>query len=303
MKNKVWVEKYRPKEWKDFIFPEKDKLKKMLETPFSMPHLLLVSATPGTGKTTLGKLIIHQLKAECLVLNSSDDRKIEVVRDKVKSFASTRSTNSKVPKIVLMDELDGTPKLTQEALRNLMETFSSNCKFILTANNINKIHEAVVSRCIQLKFTEPKKSDIYIRLINICTEENLECDEAGIKKLIDIHYPSIRNIINHLQDLKNGNKSIKIENIKKQDEEFEQLWNKIKQSKFSEVREYILLNNIDVRSLNKYIWNQIINIQLTQTTALIIQQLCENEYRFSVGADYNIIFITSLIKIISLLNK
>ena len=303
MREKVWIEKYRSSTWDNFIHPDKDKLKKMIETPSSMPHLLLVSSTPGTGKTTLAKLLIKLLGADYLILNSSSDRKIETIRDKIVGFASTKSMKKDMPKIVLMDELDGTPKLTQEALRNVMETFSGNCKFIITANNLNKIHEAVQSRCVRLEFTQPDKADIYKHLETICSSEGLVFDETGLNKIVDIHYPSIRNMINHLQDLSIQSKAVKIENIKKFGEEFDDLWNKIKEGKFTEAKTYILQNNVNVRALNKHIWTDVLNMDLTAKVAAIMTQLAENEYRFSVGAENNIIFITSLIKIIGLWRK
>jgi len=303
LRDKVFTEKYRPVKWEYFISPEKEKLKKMLENPFSMQHLLLVSSTPGTGKTSLAKLIFNLLQPEYLIINSSNDRKIEVIRDKIVAFASTKSTNSSVPKFVLLDELDGTTKLVQEALRNVMETYANNCKFIITANNINKIHEAIVSRCISINFTQPDKNSIKGLLIHICNEESLKYDAAGIDKLVDIHYPSIRNMINYLQDLKIGSKDVRIENIKLISDVFDTLWNQIKQAEFGTIKEYIIANNVDVRQLNKHIWTRLLDEQLTSKTANLILQLAENEYRFAVGSDQQVVFISGLIKIITILKK
>ena len=125
-KKKVWTEKYRPSKVSEMVGDFKEKILKHLEDFNSMQHLLLYSKTPGTGKTSLAKAIINEVGADALVLNSSDDRKIDVIRDKVKEFSITQSTQVGKRRIVFLDEFDGMLKASQDALRNVMETYTSN---------------------------------------------------------------------------------------------------------------------------------------------------------------------------------
>ena len=141
--NQVWTEKYRPKEWDGLICDFKEKFIRLLKEPKQMQHILLFSQKPGTGKTTIAKIIINQLKADNLQLNASDERKMEVIREKIKTFVKSMSSNPGVPRIVFLDECDGMLKASQEALRSLMEEYTDNAKFILTCNNIDKIIEPI----------------------------------------------------------------------------------------------------------------------------------------------------------------
>ncbi len=140
----------------------KEKIIKYLEDPASIPHFLLYSKSPGTGKTTLAKAIINELelKRDSLVLNSSDDRKIDTIREKVKEFSMTKGTKPGIRRVVFLDEFDGMLKASQDALRNIMETYASNVFFILTCNNINKVIEPLQSRCLKVAFTYPDKKEV-----------------------------------------------------------------------------------------------------------------------------------------------
>ena len=152
----MWTEKYRPKQISEMVGDFKDKIRKYMESPATMQHLLLHSIVPGTGKTTLAKAIIEELGADKLVLNSSDDRKIEAVREKVNGFVRTKSSVPGMRRIVFMDEADGLTGAAQDALRNLMETYSENALFILTCNTLTKISDAIQSRCVNIQFAIPK---------------------------------------------------------------------------------------------------------------------------------------------------
>lgn len=197
----IWTEKYRPTSLGEFIASDKDELEKLIN-PVKLPHLLLVSKTPGTGKTSLAKIIINKLGADALILNSSDDRKIEVVREKVNQFASSLSSKPNVPRIIFMDEFDGMTGIAQDALRNVMETYYSNCRFILTANNLNKIIEPLQSRCFRVDLKMPEKADIVNRLKYIAKQEAVKAESDEVfTKIADIHYPNIRDSIKMLQQL------------------------------------------------------------------------------------------------------
>lgn len=192
------VEKYRPKVVEDVIGFDASRINIGEE----IPHLLLYGP-PGTGKTTLAKIIINKLNADCVVLNASDERGIETVREKVKSFASTMSTNGHI-KIVFLDESDALTPDAQTSLRNLMETYSSNCRFILTANYVNKIIEPLQSRCLKIEFNNLDKGQIIARLKFICESEGVPYEEDALKAIVDANNSDVRKSVNTLEELKSG---------------------------------------------------------------------------------------------------
>ena len=143
--NSLWVEKYRPSKFIDYVGNEhlKSKVEGYLETG-DVPHLLLYGKA-GTGKTTLAKLIVNSLDCDYMIINASDENNVETVRTKVKNFAS--SMGFKKYKIIILDEFDYMSQNAQAILRNLMETFSQHCRFILTCNYVEKVIEPIQSRC------------------------------------------------------------------------------------------------------------------------------------------------------------
>ena len=138
MSNSLWVEKYRPKNLENYIGNEhlKSKVEHYLESG-DVPHLLLYGKA-GTGKTTLAKLIINNIECDYLYINASDENNVDTVRTKVKNFAST--IGFKDTKVIILDECDYITPNAQAALRNLMETFSKHCRFILTCNYVERIY-------------------------------------------------------------------------------------------------------------------------------------------------------------------
>ena len=182
----VWTEKHRPEKIAEVVGDFRDKVEKYLDKPDSIPHFLLYSKAPGTGKTSLAKAIIKQLDCDALYLNSSDDRKIDTIREKVKEFAMTMSSKVGKRRIVFMDEFDGMLKASQEALKNIMETYQKNVIFILTANNIHKVIEPIQSRCQKICLASPNKNEIAQYLEYICKEEGMTCTPDGLKHLVDI---------------------------------------------------------------------------------------------------------------------
>jgi len=293
-KKSIWTERYRPTKVSEMVGDFRDKILKYLDDPNAIPHFLFHSNAPGTGKTTLAKCIINELDCDALILNSSDDRKIEVVRDKVKQFAITRSSKQGKRRCVFLDEFDGMLKASQDALRNLMETYSSNCFFILTCNNLNKVIEPLKSRCKIIKFAYPNKEEISAYLKMICANEDMNCTDDGIVKLIELNYPSIRNCVITLQDLKVEQKDVTVETVKPHDEVYETLWKKLKAKDWFYIKEAVLQTTVNPRELNTYFWKKAL---ISEPINLkIIQITCRNEKDIAWGADEKIIIITSLIE-------
>ena len=290
-KNKIWTEKYRPKKVKDVVGEAKTKILKYLEKPDSIPSFLFYSSQAGTGKTSLAKAIINELGCDALVLNSSDDRTLEVVREEVKNFAMTQSTNG-MKRCIFMDEFDGNTKIAQDALRNVMETYSFNVFFILTANNVNKVIPPIQSRCVMIQFSYPEKEDIYNYLEEVCKAEDMDYTEEGIKTLIDKNYPSIRNCVIALQDLYTIGLPVLKENVKPAEPMFEHMWQLYLQKKQKELFEEVLKHTIHIRELNKYFWYKAARSE-PQDIRMI--QLCAHiEDSMARGSDETIIFATKI---------
>ena len=197
MSNSLWVEKYRPKNLENYIGNEhlKSKVEHYLESG-DVPHLLLYGKA-GTGKTTLAKLIINNIECDYLYINASDENNVDTVRTKVKNFAST--IGFKDTKVIILDECDYITPNAQAALRNLMETFSKHCRFILTCNYVERIIDPIQSRCQSFQIIPPSKQEVAKHLHKILVKENVIDKPEDIKILVETGYPDIRRIINSAQ--------------------------------------------------------------------------------------------------------
>jgi len=193
----LWVEKYRPSNLDTYIGNDqlKSKVKVYLESG-DLPHLLLFGKA-GTGKTTLAKLLVNNIECDYLYINASDENNVETVRSKVKNFASTMGF--KDYKIIILDECDYITPNAQAALRNLMETFSKHCRFILTCNFVERIIDPIQSRCQTFQVIPPNKNDVAKHLHNILTQENVDYDREDLAILVNSGYPEIRRVINGAQ--------------------------------------------------------------------------------------------------------
>ena len=195
--NTLWVEKYRPETLDTYIGNDhlKSKVKVYLESG-DLPHLLLYGKA-GTGKTTLAKILVKNIECDYIYINASDENNVETVRTKVKNFAST--IGFKDFKIIILDECDYITPNAQAALRNLMETFSKHCRFILTCNYVERIIDPIQSRCQSFQIVPPFKTEVAQRLNQILEEEEVNFELEELKILINSGYPDIRRIINTAQ--------------------------------------------------------------------------------------------------------
>jgi len=197
VKHSLWVEKYRPTQLDNYIGNDhlKSKVSVYLESG-DIPHLLLFGRA-GTGKTTLAKLLVNNIDCDYLYINASDENSVDVVREKVKNFAST--LGFKDMKVIILDECDYITPNAQAALRNLMETFSKNCRFILTCNYVERIIDPIQSRCQSFQIIPPDRKQVAQHLANILTNESVEYDIKDIATIVNSGYPDIRRVINGSQ--------------------------------------------------------------------------------------------------------
>jgi DNA polymerase III delta prime subunit len=197
LKHTLWVEKYRPTQLDNYIGNDhlKSKVSVYLESG-DIPHLLLFGRA-GTGKTTLAKLLVNNIDCDYLYINASDENSVDVVREKVKNFAST--LGFKDMKVIILDECDYITPNAQAALRNLMETFSKNCRFILTCNYVERIIDPIQSRCQSFQIIPPDRKQVAQHLANILNNENVQYDIKDIATIVNGGYPDIRRVINGAQ--------------------------------------------------------------------------------------------------------
>jgi len=197
MSNTLWVEKYRPSNVDTYIGNEHllEKVSIYLDSG-DLPHLLLYGKA-GTGKTTLAKILVKNIECDYLYINASDENNVDTVRTKVKNFAST--IGFKDLKVIILDECDYITPNAQAALRNLMETFSKHCRFILTCNYVERIIDPIQSRCQSFQIIPPSKVEVAKHLHNILVQENVIDKPEDIKVLVESGYPDIRRVINSAQ--------------------------------------------------------------------------------------------------------
>src|SRR4030042_3577488 len=204
MVSSIWTEKYRPSKFYELVGQD-DIVKRVesLTNTMNIPHLLFAGPA-GTGKSTLALIIVKELfgknwRENYLELNASDERGINVVREKVKTFARTKSLGNVPFKVIFLDEADALTPEAQQALRRTMENYSATCRFILSCNYSSKIIDPIQSRCAIFRFKLLEKKDIERRIKIIAEKENLEITEKTIESLYESSEGDCRRVINLLQ--------------------------------------------------------------------------------------------------------
>ena len=256
----LFVEKYRPDTLDNYIGNEhlKSKVEHYLETG-DLPHLLLFGKA-GTGKTTLAKILVKNIECDYLYINASDENNVDTVRNKVKQFAST--VGFKDMKVIILDECDYITPNAQAALRNLMETFSKHCRFILTCNFVERIIDPIQSRCQSFQIIPPSRNEVAKHLHNILIQENVMDTPEDIKILVEMGYPDIRRVINSAQrNIVNGKIKLDTSSIIQNDYKLKLL--KIletqnKKTAFKEIRQLLADNKVtDFADLFRLLYDEV----------------------------------------------
>ena len=206
LSNIMWVEKYRPKKMTELVNQKEivGSINSMLKKQSELPHLLF-SGSAGVGKTTAALCLSSEILREhwrtyTLELNASDERGINMVRERVKKFSRFAGLDTEIPfKIIILDEADEMTSDAQTALRRIIEDTSKICRFILIANNLSKIIAPIQSRCVVFKFTRISDKDIISQLKFIAKQEKIKTDEKGLQAICDSTSGDLRHAINILQ--------------------------------------------------------------------------------------------------------
>jgi len=194
----LWVEKWRPTTLADYVFRDNEQ-KQQVESWIksgAIPHLLF-SGSPGVGKTTLAKVLLHEIGADwgdVLEINASRERGIDIIREKITNFSATLPFGDF--KYVILDEADYTTEGAQAALRGAMEQYANTVRFILTCNYPHRIIPAIHSRCQGFHIERLDETDFMVRLGQVLAEEDVEFDIDTLELYVKAAYPDLRKCIN-----------------------------------------------------------------------------------------------------------
>ena len=296
----LWTEKYRPAGFSDIRGQaEIVKSVKAFVDQQNLPHLLFTGPA-GVGKTSLSLVIVKKLfgdlwRQNLLELNASDERGIDVIRNKVKDFARTKAIGNVPFKIIYLDECDALTREAQQALRRTMENYTQTCRFILSANYSSKIIEPIQSRCVVFRFKQLEKNEIFAIIDKIAASEKIKIDEKAKHALYGICEGDCRNLENILQscaaitDVITEDIVHSMASVAKP-KEIKEVLDLAIQGKFIDSRNKLLnlmlsygLAGIDVI---KQIQKSILDLDLDNRSKMILMEKCgEIEFRMTEGSD------------------
>ena len=302
----LWVEKYRPQKIDDCVLPES--LKKTFHEYIAQGELptFLFCGTAGVGKTTVAKALCNEIGAEYLFINGSEESGIDVLRTKIKSFASSVSlTDAK--KVVILDEADYlNPNSTQPALRAFIEEFSSNCRFIFTCNFKNRIIEPLHSRCAVIDFKIDNKDKqetaaaFFKRAAQILKQENIEFDPKVVAEVVTKHFPDYRRVLNELQRYSVSGKIDSGIFVNVGEESYKELIKNMKEKNFTEVRKWVGKNSdADSVAMFRTLYDSSTTVMEQASIPQLILILADYQYKAAFVADHELNIMAALTEVMA----
>jgi DNA polymerase III delta prime subunit len=303
----LWVERWRPQTIEECILPQglKDTFTEIVK--HGEMHNMLLAGTAGLGKTTVARALCNELDLEYLLINSSEESGIDVLRSKIKQFASTVSLQGGKYKVVILDEADYlNAQSTQPALRGFIEEFSANCRFILTCNFKNRIIEPLHSRCAVIEFNTNKKQlaglagQFMKRLQLILDKEDIKYNNKVIADLIMRYAPDWRRVLNECQRYSASGEITPDILIDMSDQNIAKLINHLKTKDFKSMRSWVT-NNSDVDSsvIFRKIYDSLYEYAEGQSIPSIILILADYQYKAAFVSDRELNIVACLTEIMA----
>jgi replication factor C small subunit len=301
----LWTERYRPKKLEDFIGSNaiKETLQTWLDTK-DIPHLLFFSS-PGTGKSSIGKMLIDLIPCDSLEINASDKNGVESIRSEIQEFCMTMGMQSL--KILFLDEAD---RLTPEAqciMRNLMETYAHSTRFILTCNYHDKIIPAIKSRSQSFEIKPPSKPEVMKHLVKILNIEKITYKMEDVAFIVNSYFPDMRKIINFAQQ-SSINSELKIAKANSVDHDYktklvEMLKTPTKAGIFDDIRQLVADASFsNYEEVYKYLFDHVDEYASNKAPEAILN-LADAVYQSSLVFEREITFVAAMHKLLTVLNS
>lgn len=301
----AWVEKYRPKTLDECILPTSVKQTLMSAVQQKDTTNLLLVGRAGTGKTTVARALVRQLDADALIINASEENGIDVIRGKIKDYASTMGFAGG-RKYVILDEADYLhPQSTQPALRAFIEEFSKTCGFILTANFPQRIIAPLHSRCAIVDFKIPSSERATVaaafakRVMDILTKEGVTFDKKIVQQVVAIYFPDFRRVINELQRFSAGGTLSEAILSQITDKDIGELFAALKSQDFGSVRKWVALHDdMDSTAFYRMLTERIPKEVDESSLAEIIVTMADYSYKAGFCADQQLNNLACLVEIL-----
>lgn len=300
----LWVEKYRPRTINTCILSEEHKKYFANLVKNGEIQNLLLCGSAGTGKTTVARALCEELNSDYIIINGSEESGIDVLRTKIKQFASTVSFTGNT-KVVILDEADYlNPNSTQPALRGFIEEFASNCRFIFTCNFKNRIIAPLHSRCAIVEFKIPKAEkqkiaiEFFNRIIGILEEENILFDKKVVARVIEKHFPDFRRVLNELQKYSQSGSIDEGILTNLADANMQELTEALKDKDWKKMRVWVV-NNLDndPATLFRKIYDSI--VPLTNQVPQLVLTIADYQYKAAFVSDQEINLVACLTEIMA----